>query len=246
MDGKDDPARSSANQVLRKLRSEILLMEEGQYLGSGEDLSARYGISRPTLHQVARALEHEQLVTVRRGPNGGYYARRPSLGAAVSSISTYLRAENTTVWHFVTLARVMHNDVCRLVTLTDDEAGRDRLRAEAEEFWNKAGSVDAATVLRRDYVLEGILFELAGNPVVKLFMRSMHHFWYELVTEKLLEVTPERVDQWISHRRRLCEALLAREPQIAVGISRNHWDLVSAWLAEAVGPDPECGPFRIG
>lgn len=236
---------SSAKYVLKKLRSAILQMTEGQYVGSGEDLSAQYGISRPTLHQVARALEHEQLITVRRGPNGGYYARRPGLGAAVVSVSTYLRAQNAHVWHFVSLARVMHNDVCRLVTLSQDEPGRALLRAEAETFWNGHNEINVDVMLRRDYVLEGILFDLAGNPVVKLFMRSMHHFWYEIVTEKLLEVRPERLGLWMSHRRRLCEALLAREAQIAIGISKSHWDLTSDWLEQAIGPDPERGGARV-
>lgn len=232
------PHAPNAKSVLKRLRSEILQMGEGEFLGSGEDLSARYAISRPTLHQVARALEHEQLITVRRGPNGGYYARRPSLNAAVAGVSTYLRASGTTLRHFITLARVVHSEVCRLAAQSGDEDKRARLASEMEAFWNSASDVSPELLLRRDYVLEGILFEQADNPVVELFMRSMHHFWYEIVTQKLLEARPERVALWISHRRRLGEALLARESKIAVAVGQSHWDHVASWL-DGISP-PDC------
>lgn len=235
----------NAKTVLRQLRSEILLMTEGQYLGSGEDLCARYAISRPTLHQVARALEHEQLITVRRGPTGGYYARRPSLNAAVASVSTYLRAQETSVWHFITLGRIVHADVTRLAAHCKDEGKRARLAAEAQTFWNRRDHVPTDMLLRKDYVIEGILFDMAANPVVELFMRSMHHFWYEIVTLKLLEVEPGRVPLWMRHRRLLCEALLAGEERIAIAISQSHWDHMVIWLEEAIGPDPERGPLRL-
>lgn len=231
------PNEANAKSVLKKLRSEILLMAEGQFLGSGEDLSARFSISRPTLHQVVRALEHEQLVTARRGPNGGYYARRPSLNAAVAAVSTYLRASGTNLWHFVALARIVHADVCRRAAESVDEEKRTRLRVEMETFWNDATDVVPEYLLRRDYALEGLLFELADNPVVELFMRSMHHFWYEIVTQKLLDKSPQRVALWISYRRKLGEALLAHEGKIAVAIGQSHWDHLTQWLEDSMGTE---------
>lgn len=235
----------NAKSVLKRLRSEILELEEGHFLGSGEDLSARFAISRPTLHQVVRALEHEQLIAARRGPSGGYYVRRPSLNAAVAAVSTYLRANGAELWHFVTLARVVHAEVCSLAARATDESRRASLADELETFWSNAGDVSPEVLLKHDYRLEGNLFELAGNPVVELFMRSMHHFWYELVTEQLLEGAPERIGIWISHRRRLCEALLAGEGVIAVAIGRSHWNHLTTWLEEALGKDPS-GSARSG
>lgn len=240
------PARNARN-VLKQLRTEILEMEEGRYLGSGDELSTRLGISRPTLHQVARALEHEQLVEVRRGPNGGYYVRRPSLNAAVAAVATYLRSSNANIWHFVTLSRVIHLDVCRLAARSRDEGKRALLAIELAEFWSGPDTVSPQVLTRRDYMLEGILFDLAGNRVVELFMRSMHHFGYETIAQNLVENAPERIAIWMSHRRRLCESLLAGEERIAMAISQSNWDHVVSWLEEVIGPDPEAGApqFRL-
>jgi DNA-binding FadR family transcriptional regulator len=214
-------------------------MKEGHYLGSGDDLCEQYAISRPTLHQVARALEHEQIVSVRRGPNGGYYVRRPSLSAAVSAVATYLRSNDTDIWHFITLSRVMHADVCRLAASSTDPELRGRLTAELDGFWNRIEEVDALTLTKRDYLLEGILFEMAANPVVELFMRSMHHFGYATLAQNLVNASPDRIKTWISHRRRLCRSLLDGEERIAMAISQSHWDHMVVWLEEFAGPDPE-------
>jgi len=232
-------ASRNAKHVLKHLRAEILGMEEGRYLGSGEDLCARYAISRPTLHQVARALEHEQLIVVKRGPNGGYYVRRPSLNAAVAAVATYLRSKDAGIWHFITLSRVMHADVCRLAAHSEDDDLRGKLKAELGDFWSRPGDVTPELVTRRDYILEGILFQMAGNPIVELFMRSTHHFGYATIAQSLMDDAPDRISLWMDYRCRLCLSLLAGEDRIAIAISQSHWDCMVEWLEEAIGEDPD-------
>lgn len=65
------PNITTAASALREI---IWSAAEGQLLGSEEDLTAMLGVSRPTVRQVARLLEREGLLKVRRGVNGGYFA----------------------------------------------------------------------------------------------------------------------------------------------------------------------------
>src|ERR1700683_4326848 len=85
------PVRTAA-----KIREAILRRKEGDYLGSEEDLIARYGVSQPTLRQTARLLEQEQLLSVRRGQGGGYYVRRPIISVVARAAASYLRAQHVT------------------------------------------------------------------------------------------------------------------------------------------------------
>lgn len=74
------PPQSAATKVADLLRQRIVEVPgNGTFLGNENDLLAQFGISRPTFRQSVRMLELEQVLEVRRGPDGGYYARKPSM-----------------------------------------------------------------------------------------------------------------------------------------------------------------------
>lgn len=83
-------AKPNITSAAAKLRNIIWSAEDGHLLGSEEDLTGMLGVSRPTVRQVARLLEREGLLRVRRGINGGYFAARPSVEVIEGAVSAYL------------------------------------------------------------------------------------------------------------------------------------------------------------
>ncbi|MGJ3627919.1 GntR family transcriptional regulator [Sphingomonas sp. MMS24-JH45] len=70
---------SAMHRVADELRRLALTSEEGTLLGSEEALMTRLGVSRPTLRQAAGLVAQDQLITIKRGVNGGYSPRpRPA------------------------------------------------------------------------------------------------------------------------------------------------------------------------
>lgn len=69
---------TAVSATVDMLRDEILQRDDGEWLGWEDDLVERLGVSRPTLRQAARLLEAEELLVVKRGTNGGLFARRPT------------------------------------------------------------------------------------------------------------------------------------------------------------------------
>ncbi len=68
-----------ANLIVRTtavLRERIFAVAEGERIGSLHELARSLEVGIVTLQQVARVLEHEGLLEVRRGPGGGYYGAR--------------------------------------------------------------------------------------------------------------------------------------------------------------------------
>ncbi len=78
--------RAAATQ----LRSFILEKQEGDFLGDEREVIQQLGVSRTTLRQIARLLEREGLLAVKRGANGGYYARRPNVSSVEAAVIDYL------------------------------------------------------------------------------------------------------------------------------------------------------------
>jgi hypothetical protein len=86
--GSDDfpPLSQKRGGVTDILRSICLAKEEGSFIGTEESLTRHFGISGPTLRKSIRVLEHEEVVAVRRGVKGGFFASRPKL-ATVSRLA---------------------------------------------------------------------------------------------------------------------------------------------------------------
>ena len=87
---KSPKAKSTIEITATSLRELVQSGEPDALLGSEEELIARLKVSRATLRQVARLLEREGWLTVKRGINGGYFSARPDLKTIENSINAYL------------------------------------------------------------------------------------------------------------------------------------------------------------
>lgn len=86
----ESPGKLGLAQATALLRRHVLSKDEGAFLGTEDELLTLLGASRGTLRQIARILEREGLLVVRRGINGGYYGMRPSLDSIETAVSGYL------------------------------------------------------------------------------------------------------------------------------------------------------------
>lgn len=132
---------SAAVQVVATLRQEILKGADGVFLGSEQELLARFGISRPTLRQVARVLESDELLLVRRGIYGGYFGRRPTLQWAGRAAAAYLRVRSTSASALLTAMNTATRDIVRL-------AAQANVRAQRESESPARAHTGAAAALR--------------------------------------------------------------------------------------------------
>lgn len=82
--------RTAIDVTADRLRTLVLDMPDGSLIGSEDGLIALLGCSRSTVRQVARLLEREGLLRVRRGINGGYFGSRPDAGTIETTVSSYL------------------------------------------------------------------------------------------------------------------------------------------------------------
>jgi DNA-binding FadR family transcriptional regulator len=71
-------------------------LAEGERLGGERDLLAAYGASRATVREALRILEADGYVTVRRGPRGGAFVRRPTRQDLARTLSAHLELAGAT------------------------------------------------------------------------------------------------------------------------------------------------------
>lgn len=81
-----------ATDIAREVRSGVAdgQLREGERLGGERELIKSFQASRATVREALRMLEADGYVTVRRGPNGGVFARRPTRSDLASALGAHL------------------------------------------------------------------------------------------------------------------------------------------------------------
>jgi len=220
-----------AARIVTALREEILTRGEGAFLGSEEELLSRYGVSRPTFRQTARVLENEQLLTVKRGIGGGYYARRPSMHSVGRAAATYLRSRNTSLLDLVEATGAASRAIARLAAQSTDETAREALRQQYERMRALcASALSQAEFHAEDREMASRLGALSGNAPLELFVATLYQVGMDDTRIWIFERKPERLVEYQQRRLQLVEAVLARDPEVAEVLQERTNRMMVAWL----------------
>jgi DNA-binding FadR family transcriptional regulator len=214
-----DVGRSAVLRALPIFRDLILAAGDGAFIGSEADMIERIGISAPTLRQVARLLEHEELLVIKRGVGGGFFGRRPSPETVARSAALFLSVQNTPFQEVASAAQTINAELMRRAAQSSDEAGRAGL-AEMLQQWrgwerlpDREAFIEAAERLMDQMAL------IAGNAPLALFLRVFRYI--SLSHPQVLSRYQEFAEDWRAMHLSLGEAILARDADAALaGIDR--------------------------
>jgi DNA-binding FadR family transcriptional regulator len=187
-------------------------------LGYEDELVDRLGVSRITLRQAVRLLEHEHLIKVRRGVNGGFFTRLPSADAVGDMAAMLLSWRNAPVADLPAARLSVEMSTVRLAA---QYAAGDDLR----RLRRIAGGLEPAG--GRDFQEDALEFH-------RLVARASGNELLGLMVELTLDLTPhrdmsaERPAVSKAHSR-IAEAIVNGEPDLAARRMRRHLSSALAW-----------------
>jgi DNA-binding FadR family transcriptional regulator len=228
-----NPSSSLACHAAQRLREFILSIPDSTYLGSEGQLRLKFQVSRSILRQVARILEYEQLLFVRRGIKGGYYSRRPSIANAASVAALYLRAHRATIGEVARMSEVFNVEAARLAALASNEEARGalaELRTKIASYPDVAYS--AAQLFRDSAASFEAVMRLAATPTLELFQRTLFEFGTRVNDHHVFREHPERRQQWRQARIQLLDAILGRDAELAALLARRQSENAYLWICE--------------
>jgi DNA-binding FadR family transcriptional regulator len=230
-----DRLSSAVANVAERIREDVLLLDEGQLLGSEDTLLARYKVSRPTLRQAASLVAQEQLMVVRRGVGGGYFAKRPDSRAVSRMAALYLKVHDAKLIEIVSAFMPQRVEMARLATHCSDPVLRERLAG----FLEREREIDENPHFR-DFVtgerrFNQLLGQMAGNKALSLFLEILLDLAAMVDREEdMYRNRPDRVATLRQERNRLGLAILERDEEMAVLVARRCARMSSEWLLEDI------------
>lgn len=225
-----------SKQVADLIRAAILegRLQVDERLPSEEELSRRFGISRPTVREALKVLAAQNLIRSRRGPTGGTFVNRPDLdaaGRAIAEASTLLVGVGTFGVDEIVTARIETEAICcRLAAVHRSEEDLARLEAEIA-IQRDEGLTDEA-FCASDVRFHRAIVTASGNGPLRLMMHAVIESFIP-VTNMLIFREHERRRSIGSHAR-VVEAIAARDAERAAQVIRRHLEGMRAVLNQAL------------
>ncbi|WP_313024330.1 FadR/GntR family transcriptional regulator [Pseudomonas lopnurensis] len=220
----DNKNGSAVGRAERALRSRILASADGAFLGSEQQMLESLGVSRPTFRQVAKLLERDHLLEIRRGVGGGFYACNPSIEAVAQAASVFLQFEKATLSHATLAAAQLSREVVRLAAQCQDATLRQRLQQFVDVDKNALGQPCAvADFIQSELAFVELISAMSGNPVIKLLISILYNFATPAVGGVIFD------DAAYMHTSReirisTAEAILIGDGELAMLMFRRHMD----------------------
>jgi DNA-binding FadR family transcriptional regulator len=203
------PARA-VDEIAAQVRDMIAAgtLKPGDRLPSERDLSGRLRVSRNTLREALRALEHAGLVEMRKGATGGAFVRPGNSGVIVSGMRdlyhlgaiTPAQLTEARVW----LSEVVVRVACARATEEDFAALEANIDASA-----KAADFDERARHNRDFHV--ILARATRNPILVITMEGI----VEVFGQFIAQIGPGDNAFILPSRRRFMKHLRARDATAA-------------------------------
>lgn len=203
--------------------------QPGDVVASEADLIDRHRVSRASLREAIRILEHNGVAKMRRGPGGGLVVGQADPTRVLDVVCNYLL--------YAGLDRDVLYDARRAVELTAIEL--------ATEHLDDDGAARLEDALAREHELGDdvvdsigdlhvVLADLSGNRALSFFVRVLTRLTARLVPP--LPDYPASIRPAVEHaHRRIADAVIAGDASLARRRMLHHLEALAPWISAARG-----------
>ncbi len=159
-----------AEDVAARIEAHIVQLgwPAGQVLGSERELLDKYKVSRATLREAVRLLEHHMVARMRPGPRGGLVVMKPDADVVSRAMALYLSHAGVDARQLLEMRGIIEGQAAALAAANATPIEIDEMRVLlAEENERVEGSYRHT----KDFHLH--VAEMSRNPVMVLFVRCL-------------------------------------------------------------------------
>jgi GntR family transcriptional repressor for pyruvate dehydrogenase complex len=234
-DGRTASVTEEAIETIREL------IASGQWgpgtrLPREADLAAQLGLSRSSLREAVRALALVRVLEVRQGDGTYVSSLEPDLllGETTRFATGLLRGR--TVLELFEVRRLLEPGAAALAAQRMQRDGLEELERELERMIAAGDRVE--DLVEADAAFHDVIAKAAGNAVLRSLLASLSsrttraRIWHGAADRQALDTTR-------AEHRRIYEAIVARDPDLARAAAVLHIDSNETWLRAHLDPSDD-------
>jgi DNA-binding FadR family transcriptional regulator len=187
--------KSTIDIAASQLRALVHSTTPETLLGSEESLIEQLGVSRATVRQVARLLEREGLLRVKRGINGGYFAARPDVRTIESTVSAYLEMMDTDVKDTTVVGSALWVEVVSKAAAVGTVEAKSLAQTLRKKMSALSPDASFEEILTIEQESRAAIFDLINSRYIELIFQLNAAF-----AERQFPIVPADQDKTDDHR----------------------------------------------
>lgn len=224
-----------AEQVAARIKDRVVELgwPVGQMIATEAELLETFKVSRATLREAIRLVEHHRVALMRRGTGGGLVVTEPDVSSVSRAINIYLERSGVDEVHLFDARATLELSAVDGATVNITEDGiaqlREMLAGEAEHIRELEEGVGAARGPVHD--VHHAIARMSGNPAVSLFVESLiemttTHATSEFAGDRQIEATREL------HRAhvKIVDAIVSGDAALAKHRMLRHLNAMRSWI----------------
>lgn len=217
--------------IIEKIRTAILAgkLGPGDRLPSEKELGEQFEVSRQTMRESLRALEHLGLITLRKGAGGGAFIKAVERQVVTQSLANYLYFKDLTIENLSELRRIMepHAAGCAARRITADDLRR--LEAVNLETRNGIERRDAELVTSSEIEFHRLIARQTENPILVLMLDFIETLLEDF--KKILQPDYAFMNAVLASHETIYQAIARRNDTAAAAEMLDHVQAVESYLA---------------
>ena len=217
-------------KIFSQIRTAILegKLKPGDKLPAEKKLVEQFQVSKQTLRESLRALEHMGLIDVRKGIGGGAFIVEVDIEITKESLANYLYFKNLTIENLSEFRRLIEPAAAKIAAqnISSDELEALRLLGESARENLKMNRIrDAA---RDEFNFHRFIAGLTDNPILILFL----DFVESMLDDFKIVLKPDAAffETVLDAHDRIYEAIKARNAELAAAEMLEHVEAVGDHL----------------
>ena len=214
-------------EAIDKIREHIVsgAWGPGDRLPKESDLAAQLGLSRNSLREAVRALSQLRVLEVRQGDGTYVSSLEPALLLESTGFISHLLLGETEV-ELYEVRRILEASAAALAAGRIDDEEKEDLGRSLERM-RKAATVEE--LVEADVAFHAVIARAAGNAVLASLLSSLStrtmrvRLWHGRAADQALDETREE-------HRRIYEAIIAGDPELARAAATAHIASGERWL----------------
>jgi GntR family transcriptional repressor for pyruvate dehydrogenase complex len=219
------PGRSASlsSQIVADVRDALFSkkLKPGNFLGTENDLAARYGVSRIVARDALRTLEALGIVEIRMGKGGGARIARGNPRLFAEALAVQLDLTGVSVAEIMDAQRAIECLAAELAAENATDADIARLRALIADAETSIDDAERFTELGRDFHLA--VAEASHNGVLVVQLVSLQHVSWPTRNPTL---TPKVAQRIIDVHKELLTLIEIRDGPAARKLMDDHVKMI--------------------
>jgi GntR family transcriptional repressor for pyruvate dehydrogenase complex len=206
---------NATQQIIQQIRNAIFEgeLKPGDRLASETQLAEKFSVSKSTLREALRALEHLGLIEMRKGASGGAFVVEVDMEITRSCLMNFLNFRNISIHQISEIRKNLEPYAASVAAKRISTEDLEKLKDSLNLCKDVLSNGDLTSLTKNEIKFHRIITNATRNPILILILDFVENLLED--AKKILKPNIDFSREVVKSHERIYEAIRNRDPETA-------------------------------